>query len=122
MQSFTDIATIETELRRRLEGREPFVTSYGHALLPRVPRVKCVDGFSVSIQTGETLYCTPRDATGPWYEVELGYPSEPMPELAEYAGLDPEEAATITKTVWAYVPLTKVAALLARHGGLLPAA
>ena len=122
MQSFTDTVAIETELRRRLEGREPFVTSYGHARLPLVPRVECVDGFSISIQTGETLYCTPRDAVGPWYEVELGYPSEPMPELAEYAGLDPEGAATITETVWAYVPLTEVAALLARRGGLLPVA
>lgn len=113
-----DPTAIEAELQRRLMAREPKRIGFGFLHLPRLPRVHCADGFNVSIQTGETHYCMPREAVGPWSRVELGYPSGPMPELAEYADCTEEEAPTATETVWGYVPLRKVAELLASHGGI----
>lgn len=48
--------------------------------------IVCKDGESVSIQTGEFLYCSPRTNCAPWHEVEAGYPSCIPPESwSEYA-------------------------------------
>lgn len=82
--------------------------------LSHVPRIECSDGFSVSIQASNFTYCTPRDDTGPWTKVELGFPSEDMPSLNEYA----ETPDDHTGTVFAYVPLKKVMAVLDSHGGI----
>lgn len=51
------------------------------------PRIYCADGFSVSIQTGKLLYCTPRTNYNiPYTRVEAGFPSErPSNSWEEYA-------------------------------------
>ncbi len=114
----TERAAIEQELQRRLMSRPRRITEWGSAFLARLPRVRCADGFNVSIQTGEALYCLPRSSEGPWSHVELGYPSEPMPALAQWAECEPEDASTMTDGIWPYVPLSAVARVLASHGGL----
>lgn len=43
------------------------------------PRIVCKDGFSMSVQAGLYLYCTPRTdlSSGNYSAVEIGFPSEP---------------------------------------------
>jgi hypothetical protein len=118
--AFTDATAIAAELQRRLMAREPYALERTGIYLPILPRVHCADGFNVSIQADHHKYCTPRDNTGPWWEVELGFPSAPMPELADRCDSWNDDAETVTKTVWGYVPMERVAAVLASHGGLLP--
>lgn len=80
---------------------------------PHMPRIHCADGFNVSVQVGKCMYCTPRDSEGPWIEVECGYPSEKCDELMQWAE-SPEEP---TSTVYGYVPVHVVEAVINRHGG-----
>ena len=80
------------------------------------PRIKCADGFSLSVQVHPGAYCSPRDGFGPdWTEAEIGFPSEPPPpEIIAYA----EEKDRPTDTVYAYVPMSLIDALVAQHGGI----
>lgn len=50
-------------------------------------RIECEDGWSVSVQAGDTFYSEPRDNMMPHYSrVECGYPDAPVPEYwLEYA-------------------------------------
>lgn len=47
---------------------------------PIAKRIVCADGFSLSVQANQGAYCAPRNNRGPWYEVEVGFPSA-KPEL-----------------------------------------
>ena len=91
-------------------------------------RVQCADGFTMSVIAYEGTYCTPRpgypvtmggaDAgyTGPFTEVEVGFPSvrpEPWDTWAEHC----ETPDDPTETVYAYVPVETVNALVELHGG-----
>jgi len=83
-----------------------------------IPVIECQDGFSVSVQASRYHYCSPRSDYGPWFSVECGFPSLPMPELAEYCEESGEDALTATATVWSRVPIEAVAAVLDSHGGM----
>lgn len=77
------------------------------------PRITCPDGFTVSVQAGEDLYCSPRVSGLDRYSAyEVGFPSEACPELQEYA----EDKDNPTETVYGYVPESVILAVLARHG------
>lgn len=81
------------------------------------PMVVCKDGFKVSIQASAGHYCYPRidtDRSIPYEKVELGFPSEAVPEWLEYA----EEQYDPTDTVYGYVPVELVDIGLAKHGGI----
>jgi len=78
-------------------------------------RVRCADGFSISIQGGsQSHYCSPREKCNEYNSVELGFPSHGEPELMEYA----EEPRKCRQTVYAYVPIAAIEAVIARHGGI----
>ena len=82
-------------------------------------RVQCADGFSMSVQAGSGMYCSPRDDDGPWTEVEVGFPSAKEPALKEYAedpdaGLDKNGHVS---TVYGWVPMETVLAIIESHGG-----
>lgn len=115
----------------------------GHGHPNGVNHIRCVDGFTVSVIAGGGTYCTPRpalcihgvvpdadpapvvdsilgdascDFPGPYTAVEVGYPSElpePWEEWSSYA----EAPDAATSTVYAWVPVDLVRALLAAHGG-----
>lgn len=80
------------------------------------PMIVCKDGFKVSVQASEFHYCHPRINTNPmlYDKVELGFPSEAVPEWLEYA----EEQYDPTDTVYGYVPVELVDAALEKHGGI----
>jgi len=77
-------------------------------------KIVCADGFTVSVQASTSHYCTPRDNDGPYSEVELGYPSEPVEAWMEYA----EHSDRPTMTVYGYVPIEVVEVVLEYHGGV----
>lgn len=105
------------------------------------PRIVCNDGYSVSVQASEHMYCEPRytqwqnedgwqvingdylwacstprnfetDHYTPYESVELGYPSEEDELINEYA-----EGDDYTNTVYSYVPVNVVEQLVKKHGG-----
>ena len=96
--------------------------------------ITCVDGFKLSVIAGPGAYSTPKpelipsipayvyDGTvdptydGPYTHVEVGFPSqrpEPWSEWSQYA----EEPGEPTLTVYPYVPIELVRALVNTHGG-----
>ena len=78
-----------------------------------VGRINCKDGFHVSVQAGNGIYSDPRlDGQSQYAEVELGFPSEQIPELSEYA-----EKEDHKETVFGYVPIDLVVDLINKHGG-----
>lgn len=81
------------------------------------PRVKCADGYTVSVQAGYGCYSTPERFSYYFTHVELGYPSEPDEELIPYAE-DPEEP---TGTVYGHVPVELVDFITTKHGGIVGA-
>lgn len=91
--------------------------------------IVCVDGFKLSVIAGAGAYCSPRpslhdgdvpvDFAGPFSQVEVGYPSErpePWSEWERYC----ESPGSPTDTVYGYVPVKLVRALIESHGGEKP--
>lgn len=105
------------------------------------PRIVCNDGYSVSVQASEYMYCEPRytqwqnedgwqvingdywsssgtprnfetDHFIPYESVELGYPSEADESIYKYA-----EDDNYTSTVYGCVPVKIVEQLIEKHGG-----
>lgn len=123
-----------------LDDRIRGATNGGHATVkPR--RIECADGFSLSVISGGGTYSTPRPAlcstrvpghcpgvrmpmlnqvectyTGPFTALEVGFPSErpePWNAWSEYVE-DPDQP---TETVYGYVPVEIIRALIDSHGG-----
>lgn len=80
-------------------------------------RVQCVDGYSMSVQASECHYCTPCVSGYIEYNcVEIGFPSSEESLLSQYAE-SPDEP---TETVYGYVPIEVVDAVIEKHGGFAP--
>jgi len=77
--------------------------------------VECKDGFSMSVQASSGNYCTPKNNTGPYTEVEVGMPSSYDYWLHEYAE-DPDRP---TETVYGWVPADKIMLCIDSHGGMV---
>ena len=73
----------------------------------------CNDGFTVSVQASRTNYCEPRDDSGPYRTVELGFPSLADPLINPWA----EDPGDLTGTVYGWVPADVVLELIEKHGG-----
>ena len=113
----------------------------GHYYQEIRPRIVCNDGYSVSVQASECMYCEPRyvqwqnengwqvingnywsssriprkfetDHFTPYESVELGYPSAADELIFEYA-----EGEDYTNTVYGCVPVKIVEQLIEKHGG-----
>lgn len=78
------------------------------------PRVKCRDGYTVSVQAGYGLYSKPRRFSTYFSHVELGYPTKDDEELRPYA----ENQDNLTDSVYYYVPVELVDFILNKHGGI----
>jgi hypothetical protein len=78
--------------------------------------IRCKDGFSMSVQAGETQYCYPRENGADRYtEVEIGFPNRCEELLLKYA----EDSERPTETVYPYVPAPVVTLVIAKHGGMV---
>lgn len=87
---------------------------YNDRNFPLAKRIECMDGFSLSVQATHGAYCSPRTNIGPWYQVEVGFPTDTPVEIMEYA----EDSENPTRTVYGYVPIDLVETLIANHGGM----
>ena len=81
------------------------------------PRVKCADGYTVSVQAGWGMYSAPQGDADEYTAVELGYPSAVDGELRPYA----ENQDDLPATVYGFVPVSLVDAVLEKHGGIVGA-
>lgn len=81
------------------------------------PIAVCADGFNLSIQASSMHYCRPSKdlQDGDYSKVELGNLSETVEEFLPYA----ENEARPLFTVYGYVPVETVDAVLAKHGGMI---
>ena len=77
--------------------------------------IKCADGFSMSVQASRGSYCSPRDDSGPYDSVEVGFPSSFDVYLHQYA----ENPDTPTDTVYGWVPADTVMMCIDAHGGMV---
>lgn len=103
---------INTYLKRVKEIKE----IGGYEYLELAPRVQCVDGFNMSVQASRLHYCTPRDNDASRYEaVEIGYPNMLEADILEYA----KNPDSPTETVYGYVPVEIVDAVIIKHGGII---
>ncbi len=85
----------------------------------RLPHIVCMDGFTMSVQVGYSLYSKPKKVAKRYSEVEIGYPSEHEPLLEEWAETIFEDGSIdYTNTVYPYVPVKIVDKVLKRHGGI----
>lgn len=81
----------------------------------QVRAIRCADGLELSVQASSGHYCTPRQDLGPWTMVEVGFPSQRVEELMEYAE-DPDKP---TETVYGWVPVEVVEKIVNDHGGVI---
>lgn len=75
--------------------------------------IRCADGFTMSVQASAGTYCAPREDSGPWTAVEIGFPNRIEPLLWPYA----ETPGQWTDTVYGWVPVELAAAVVELHGG-----
>lgn len=77
------------------------------------PRALCLDGFSISIQANQFIYCAPRQllADGDYCSLELGFASEYEELLEEYR----------KGTIYPYVPMELAEKVIEKHGGIISA-
>jgi len=93
----------------------------------RRQRIRCMDGFSMSVQADSNMYCEPRiDGIETKYTaVEVGFPSEEeilLNEHVEGGFLDNDDYFghdTYTESVYPYVPSTVVREVIEKHGGMI---
>lgn len=80
------------------------------------PHIYCKDGFHLSVQAGSPWYCYPRKAleSGEYEAVEVGGLSKKEDLLLPYA----EEPKKPKATVYAFVPVSVVEEVIAKHGGV----
>jgi len=77
-------------------------------------RIECNDGFSLSVQASSFHYCTPRSWGVRYAQVEVGFPSAPVPEFSEYKDGNEEDS----ESVFGYVPVEIVEDVIRQHGGI----
>lgn len=96
---------IEEFLRKTQETESEFIPFIR-------PRVKCADGYTVSIQASIGHYCAPRtNKTNDYTTVELGFPNKEDDLIYKFReGSD---------SVYGYVPIRIVNELLQKHGGIV---
>lgn len=83
---------------------------------PMIARIKCTDGFNLSVQCNSANYCSPREDHSSYYSlVEVGFPSAPPTKFLNYA----EDQENPTGTVYGYVPIELVADEINSHGGIV---
>jgi len=84
-----------------------------------IPAIECNDGFHISVQASEYSYCSPRlTADIEYSQFECGFPSAPVPEIAEWKDGEKEDRETDTESVYGYVPVSAIVKLIEAHGGI----
>ena len=77
--------------------------------------VECADGFNMSVQASARNYSSPRDDTGPYESVEVGYPNRECNILLPFA----EQPDNPIGSVYGWVPADKIIECIDAHGGMV---
>lgn len=93
--------------------KETCVIEYG--IQRTRPRIRCRDGFEMSVQAGAMLYSAPRLnlINGEYIACEIGFPNRAEELIEQYA----ENPRNLTSTVYAYVPVELIDEIIKKHGG-----
>lgn len=96
--------------------REILLQSATEKLHEPLPRIKCNDGFEMSVQVGKGIYSFPdqKSIHVDYESVEVGFPSKMERILFRYA----EDKKEPTATVYPYVPIERVEDVIKKHGGI----
>ena len=99
-----------------LKKHQVFIETPCGAEMPKpVKRIRCKDGYEISVQANRTAYCEPReDKAWPYNSVELGFPNEIDSLITKYA----EDTNAQMDTIYAYVPIDVVNELIDKHDGI----
>lgn len=98
-----------------LQRNKQFYTIGKYEYRKLAPAITCADGFTMSVQVSDSHYCSPRIIDAEYYStVEVGYPSRPEELLMPFA----EDASYPTNTVYGYVDVDIVDAVIKKHGGI----
>ena len=111
-------------------------TNGGHRVGPRMNRIECADGFTMTAISGGGTYCSPRpalcateiggdcptervgvacDYPGPFTELEVGFPSERPEPWDTWRRFSP--TGEWQDVVFPCVPILHIAELILLHGG-----
>jgi hypothetical protein len=78
-----------------------------------VPKIRCADGTTLSVQASEGHYCSPRENEGPWTAVEVW-----RVHSASGRACHPRSFGENTGDPYGWVPVSVVNAYIRRHGGV----
>lgn len=79
-------------------------------------RMHLESGLAMSVQASNYHYCEPRLDDQDFYSaVEIGFPNQEVEEFLEYA----EDASNPCDTVYGWVPIEVVNAVIEKHGGII---
>ena len=83
--------------------------------------IKCLDGFTMSVQASDTHYCSPqtRDEDAVYDDVEIGYPTRREELLIPYMDGNEEDGTNPTDTAYGWVPALVVYKVIMKHGGII---
>ncbi len=82
-------------------------------------KIECKDGTAISVQASQYHYCSPREDSAWWYEVEVGFPTvEPSAEWEKYFDGD-WQTEDRCGSVYGYVPIGLVVEYINSHGGMV---
>lgn len=109
---------VDTEYKPTYSSIKEFLRdTYGikDGMQRRRPRVRCRDGFEMSVQAGTMLYSIPRLdlSDGEYTACEIGFPNREEELIEQYA----ENPEDLTETVYAYVPIEVIGEVIKKHGG-----
>jgi hypothetical protein len=81
------------------------------------PRYVCKDGVSLSVQASELTYCVPRENTGPWTHVEVGFIEDANGQrmAAPDSWLEYADDSGVMSDVFGYIPVSMVADFIRQH-------
>ena len=108
---------IKNNLKVKVLNKDPLMR---HMMTStRLPHIVCVDGFTMSVQVGYSLYSKPKKVAKRYSEVEIGYPSEHESLLEKYVETVFEVGfVDYTDSIYPYVPVKVVDKILKKHGGI----
>jgi hypothetical protein len=109
------IEHVVKELQSRLSfENKSRPTDWGHVCRP-IPKIDCADGTTLSVQASSGHYCDPRSDKGPYWSVEVGFPSVVIESFMDY--IDQSGLSDPTDSVYGWVPIYVVAQAILDHGG-----
>ena len=113
--------TINQYINKYRSVKEYSINPEGVMKVSRNPKLVCKDGFTMSVQAGESLYSSPRDVADKYEQAEVGFPSSPEPLITKYAEdweVEGDDDQRLCDTVYPYVPVELIDEVIHKHGGI----